>query len=416
MDILIGIFFLAIWIFGISAVFRAISSWTKATVKTVTKGGSLVDNVKEEYREMGVFEVDVSPTQVELGGRMIDAFEVKVRGLIKAPHLSDLALVTSVFDNTSGELKAVMSSLDFFQEKTTGGFQNVIDAGQIKPNEGYRNWIKVAILYPENLTGTYKGKRKLKIYVRAMSPDQIPLIEWGFGEEGMITFSLAAKEIEIELTEKGWIESEEERELAKQLMVKIAVSVACVDGEMNPAEGKIIQSWIKSQLRGLSDSKMEKVKSDLNGSLKEAFAAFQSSSLNQDILVSELKNLGLHSMNQSLLELLVAVIGADDEITQDEMALVKKIGLELDVDYDDIKAMSDKAFLEMGSVPQSENELEALLGIDPEWDSSKIVAHLRGEFSKWNGRIQALEDHAEKEKAQKMIDAIAAARQKYGAK
>lgn len=78
--------------------------------------------------------------------------------------------------------------------------------------------------------------------------------------------------------------------------------------------------------------------------------------------------------------------------------------------------MSGKAFLEMGSVPQSENELEALLGIDPEWDSSKIVAHLRGEFSKWNGRIQALEDHAEKEKAQKMIDAIAAARQKYGAK
>ena len=416
MDILIGIFVLAIWIFGISAVFRAISSGTKATVKTFTKGGKLVDNLKEEYREMGLFEVDVFPTQVEIGGKMIDAFDVKVRGLINAPHVSDLAIVTSVFDSTSGELRAVMSSLDFFQEKTTGGFQNVVDAGQIRPNEGYRNWVKAATLYPETLTGTYKGKRKLKVFVRAMPHDQIPLIEWGFGEEGMIIFSSAAKEFEIELTEKGWIESQEERELAKQLMVKIAVSVACADGEMNPAEGKAIQSWIKDQLKGVSEAKLEKVKSDLNGALKEAFSDFQNNSLNQDALVLKLKDLGLHSMNQSLLEFLVTVIGADDEITQDEMALIKKIGLELDVDYDDIKAMSDKAFLEMGGVPKSENELEALLGIDPAWDSSKTLAHLRSEFLKWNGRIQALEDAEEKEKAQKMLDAIAAARQKYGAK
>ena len=416
MDTLLGIFFVAIWIFGFGAFWRAISSGTKATVKTFTKGGNLVDNLKEEYREMGVFEMDISPTRVEIGGKMIDALDVKVRGLINAPRLSDLALVTSIFDNTSGELRAVMSSLDFFQEKTTEGFQRVVDAGQISPNEGYRNWVSAARLYPETLTGTYKGKRKLKIYVRAMPPDQIPLIEWGFAEKEMITFSIASKEVEIELIEKGWIESREERELAKQLMIKIAVSVACVDGDMNIAEGKAIQSWIKDQLRGVSDSSLEKVKSDLNGALKEAFAAFQSDSLNQDSLVLKLKELGLHSMNQSLLEFLVKVIGADDEVTQDEMAVVKKIGLELDVDYDDIKAMSDKAFLEMGGVPKSENELEALLGIDPAWDSPKVLAHLRSEFSKWNGRIQALEDADEKEKAQRMLDAIAAARQKHGAK
>ena len=371
---------------------------------------------EEEYREMGSFEVDVLPTQVEIGGKMIDAFDVKVRGLINAPHLSDLALVTSVFDRTSGELKAVMSSLDFFQEKTTGGFQNVVDAGQIRPNQGYRNWIKAATLYPETLTGTHKGKRKLKVYVRAMPPDQIPLIAWGFAEKDMIMFSVAVKEVEIELTEKGWIESQEERELAKQLMVKIAVSVACADGEMNPAEGKAIQSWIKNQLKGISDTKLEKAKFDLNGAFKEAFAEFQNNSLDQDILVLKLRDLGLHSMNQSLLEFLVKVIGSDDEITQNEMAVIKEIGLRLDIDYDDIKAMSDKAFLDMGNFPQSENELEALLGIDPTWDSSKVLAHLRSEFSKWNGRIQALEDAEEKEKAQKMLDTIAVARQKYDTK
>jgi tellurite resistance protein len=416
MDFIIGIFILAIWIFGIGAFLRAISSGTKAAVKTLTKGGNIVDNIKEEYRDIGQFEINVSPTQVEIGEKIVDAFDVKVRGLIEAPYTSDLALVTSVFDSTSGDLRAVISSLDFFQEKATEGFQNVVEAGQIRPNEGYRNWVKVATLYPETLTGTHKGKRKLTICVRAMPSDQIPLIEWGMGEKGMITFSAATHEVEIELNEKGWIEAQEERSLAKQLMVKIAVSVASADGEMNAAEGKIIQSWIKDQLRGLSESNSQKVKSELNAALKEAFIEAQNGELNQEKLVLKLKDLELHSINQTLLEFLVTVIGADNEITQDEMAIIKKIGLELSVDYDDIKAMSDKAFLEMGSVPETANELEALLGIDASWDGPKVLAHLRGEFSKWNGRIQALEDEEEKDKAQKMLDAIAVARQKYGAK
>ena len=416
MDALLVIFVLAVWIFGIGAVFRAISSGTKATVKTFTKGGNLVDNLKDEYREMGTFEAIILPTQVEIGEKMVDAFEVKVRGLINATNTSELVLVTSIFDDTDDELMAVISSLDFFKEKHTDGFQNVVEAGTIRPNEGYRNWIKVATLYPETLTGTHRGKRKIKAFVSAMPPDQVSLITWGRTQKDMTIFSTATAEVEMELNEKGWVESQEERDLAKQLMVKIAVSVACADGDMNPAEGKAIQSWIKDQLRGVSDFKLERVKSELNGALKEAFLEFQNGELDQYTLVLKLKDLDLHSLNQGLLEFLVAVIGADDEITQDEMAIIKKIGEQLGVDYDDIKAMSDKAFLEMGSIPKSENELEALLGIDPTWDSPKILAHLRSEFSKWNGRIQALEDDEEKEKAQRMLDAIATARQKYGAK
>lgn len=416
MDGLIIIFVIVIWIFGFGAVFRAISSGTKATLKTFTKGGNLVDNLKDEYREMGAFEAIVLPTQVEISEKMVDAFEVKVRGLINATVTSELVLVTSIFDNTDGELLAVISSLDFFQEKHTDGFQNVVEAGTIRPNEGYRNWIKVATLYPETLTGTHRGKRKIKVFVTAMPPDQVSLITWGRTQKDMTIFSTAKAEVEIELNEKGWIESQEERDLAKQLMLKIAVSVACADGDMNPSEGKAIQSWIKSQLRGVSDFKLEQVKFELNGALKEAFTESQNGELDQEALVLKLKALDLHSLNQGLLEFLVAVIGADDEITQDEMSIIKTIGEQLGVDYDDIKAMSDKAFLEMSSIPRSENDLEALLGIDPVWDSSKILAHLRSEFSKWNGRIQALEDEEEKEKAQKMLDAIATARQKYGAK
>ena len=416
MELLIFFLFLVIWIFGIPVVFRAISSGTKATVKTIKIGGNLVDNFKDQYREMGDFEATILPTQVEISGKMVDAFEVKVRGLIKAAHTSELVLVTSLFDVTNGEFMAVMSSLVFFKEKHTDGFQNVVEAGTIRPNEGYINWIRVAHLYPETLTGTHRGKRKIRAFVSAMPPDQVPLITWGRTKKDMTIFSTATADVEIELNEKGWVESEEQRDLAKQLMVKIAVSVACADGHMHPGEGKAIQSWIKDQLRSVSDLKLERVKSELNGALKEAFSEFQNGELDQEILILKLKDLDLHSFNQGLLEFLVVVIGADEVLSQDEMSIIKRIGEQLGVDYDDIRAMSDKAFLEIGSIPKSENELEVLLGIDPAWDSPKILAHLRSEFTKWNGRIQALKDDEEREKAQKMLDAIATARQKYGAK
>jgi hypothetical protein len=77
--------------------------------------------------------------------------------------------------------------------------------------------------------------------------------------------------------------------------------------------------------------------------------------------------------------------------------------------------MSDKAFLESSNIQHSEDSLEGILGIDPDWTKEQTLAHLRTEFAKWNGRIQSLEDEDEKNKAQSMLDAIAAARKKYGA-
>ena len=416
MELIFIILIFAIWIFGFSGVFNALKSTTKATVKTISEGSNLLDNLKEEYREMGLFEVQIVPTTVEIGGKLIDAFDVKVRGLIDAKYKSQLKFVTSLFDCTDGEYRAVISSLDFMQEEMTSGFQNVMDVREIAPNQGYKNWVKVATLFPETLTGTYKGKRTIRAHVRAIPPDQLPLINWGLADKDMIIFSQASADVVLDLTEKGWLESQEERGLARQLMVKIAVSVACADGEMNAAEGKVIQSWIKEQLQSVTENQVERVKGELNFAFKEAFSDSQAGLMDQDLLVMKLKQLDFHSMNQNLLEFLVAVIGADDEITKDEMANINIIGEQLGVDYNDIKAMSDKAFLDKDTSLEADDDLEGILGIDPTWDNPKIIYHLRMEFSKWNGRMQALEDDAEKDKAQKMLDAITNARQKYGAK
>ena len=192
----------------------------------------------------------------------------------------------------------------------------------------------------------------------------------------------------------------------------IAVAVATLDGPLNPKEASVIQEWMRHHINQYSRDRQEKLKDRLNNAFKRAFERANAKNLNLDALISDLSKLGLRASNQLLLELLVKVISADNEVTPDEMGMIKNIGSRLGVDIDEIKAMADKAFLDM-HVSAVDDSLEGILGIAPDWTKDQILAHLRKEFAKWNGRIQALENEQEKKKAQQMLDAIASARKKY---
>ena len=113
------------------------------------------------------------------------------------------------------------------------------------------------------------------------------------------------------------------------------------------------------------------------------------------------------------MKLLMDVIGADNEITKSEMKLINSIGKELGINVKDIQAMTDKAFLEMKGGSELDETMDSMIVINPEWTKAEIKDYLNKEFTKWNGRIQALEDEEEKNKAQAMLDAIAKARKKY---
>ena len=415
MEILILILVVLVWIFGFSGLFRGAKNITTASVKTFTEGGNILGNLKEEFREMGAFEVQVTKTKIKIGEGLEDAYEVRVRGLLCAPRSSDLSFVVSLFDYTNKEFDFVISSLDFQQEKTTTIFQYVCDAGSISSNQGYKNWVKVATFYPDTLTASMKGSRIIKVFVRAMPASEIPKIEYGLHKEGAEIFTTASKDENIYFIEKGYVEARRERQEAKEIIVKIAVAIANYEDEMSTAEGRVIQSWVREQIESVSTSDKEEIKDKLNEALKSSFLKVSSGGLAIDELVSKLAALGLPSLNKSLIELLINVAGANEAMSTALMTKVRGIGSQLNIDYEDIKAMSDKAFLESSNIQHSEDSLEGILGIDPDWSKDQVLSHLRTEFAKWNGRIQSLEDEDEKKKAQAMLEAIAAARKKYGA-
>jgi hypothetical protein len=414
-ELLIGILILLIYIFGFSGVFRGAKNITKASVKTFTEGGNIVGNLKEEFREMGPFEAQVVKTQIKIGETYEEAYEVSIRGVIRGVGVkSDLVFVTSLFDYTNQEYDYVLCALDFHQEKTTRVFQQVIDAGQISPNQGYKNWVKVATFYPNTLTGKMSGKRIIRVLVRAMPPAEVAQIEGGLHEKDATIYVSATVDEQINLTEKGWKESRLERQQALALTVEAAVGLANLNRPMNEDEGRLIQKWIREQIdSALSDDK-EQLKEKLNSSLKQAFTKSSNSTFSFSEVLEQLSKLDFQALNKELMELLIKIINLAPSIDSERMSKINLIGESLNVAYDDIKAMTEKAFLDSGNMPRTEESLEGILGIEESWSKDEINAHLRREFAKWNGRIQSLEDENEKNKAQLMLDAIAAARKKYG--
>jgi uncharacterized tellurite resistance protein B-like protein len=414
MDLILTILFLCVLIFGFERTFRGIKQTTKATLKTFTEGGDIVSNIKEEFRDIGLFEVQTNNIKVKIGDRNVDAIEVQIRGLINATRTTEMTFVTSLFDYSEEKYEAVLSSIEVFRESATDGYQNVVNVPSISPNMGYKNWITVATIYPEILVGTKKGKRKIRIFVRAIPSKELTKINYGLHDEGTEIFVSVLKDIDLVLIEKGWRESELERDEARSIIVKLAVAIASEDGKMNPSEGKAIQAWIKQEISYVGEQKKEFLKNLLNTSLKESFKDAELKKLKKLPLISRLKEINIGYMNQSLLELLVKVIGADSEITKAEMKAINQVASELNINLNDLKAMTDKAFLEMSDMSMPDETMESLLGINASWTKEQIKTHLNKEFAKWNGRIQALENEEEKNKAQKMLDAIASARKKYG--
>jgi hypothetical protein len=170
---------------------------------------------------------------------------------------------------------------------------------------------------------------------------------------------------------------------------------------------------MKEQVASVSHRHQDDLKERLNAALKEAHTTALSGSLIIEPLVDKLASFALPSANRQFLDLLSEVAGADSELAAAELEMIRDVGRRLGISQSEVEALSEARFLASGVQISTDTSGESLLGIDPSWSHEQIRTHLRKEFAKWNGRIQALSTDEEREKAQSMIDLIAELRQKY---
>ena len=94
-----------------------------------------------------------------------------------------------------------------------------------------------------------------------------------------------------------------------------------------------------------------------------------------------------------------------------ELETVRGIARDLGLDYDQLQSLLDKQFVN-ASVTSAQENLEAIVGIDPDWDKVQIRKHLSAQFMKWNGRAPAAKTVEDQVRIRLMLESIAKLRKK----
>ncbi len=365
-------------------------------------------------------EKDIGPLQARIRQKRLDQKdksspliqEIEVRGLLPIERERNLGFVTSVFDETSGELEVVLSTMDMFQEPHTRAYQHYLNIGEINPGVAIIKWMRSGVIIPQVLETPLGGERNLAAIIRLVDLDNKPDITLGFHQldhEGLLWQQKLAFAQSIE--GKGYIGSAAEREKACVLSVAIAAALVVREKKVDPIAGEKLQNWMKKIIDASASNRRDAFKNQLNDALRKAYSEILASNYNITTYVRNLKELNDNSYKFQLIELCFDIMSTDGNSIARQLKGISLIAKALEFDLDEFEKIKDKKILTPSI--KSSVSTENLLGIDPNWSRQQTQKYLRDQFRKWNNRITTLAPGVERDNAQKMLDAIAEARRKY---
>jgi len=398
-------------------IFTLIGLWIAFSVissifRSVGRGVKKVVTGKETY---------YGPPQVKFLDEKIEGSEVvfkkiMYRGEIPASRSMTVGYGISAFDATDGDddLNIIIAMLEQQQEAETVCFGVSAEIGNVDVGDTFTDWVQLGAIAPELIQAAKSGSRKIKLYIRFFNADKPPTIRAGFSDgEGELVL-LEVLEFDHFFSDKGYEEAAQDREEAQAISLKIGVSVAMADGELDDSEGEILKNWIVREVSAFSDDKSKRLKKLFNEALKEGFSLAQSGNLALTPLVERLSEIGEKKTKYDAIELAFDVMAADGVADPEEMAVIRNVANALDLDMDEIEKMREGVTLSLSSSLTSDVGLESLVGIDDNWSDDQKKKHLRSEFQKWSNRLNSLPEGEDREAAQNMLDNIASLRKKYG--
>jgi tellurite resistance protein len=401
MDFIFTLIFLWIGFSIISSIFGSIGRG----VKKVVTG-------KETYH---------GPPQIKFLDEKIEGSDVvfkkiMYRGEIPVSRSMKVGYGISAFDATDGDddLNIIIAMMDQQQEAETVCFGVSAEIGDVDVGDTFTDWVQLGAIAPELVQAAKSGNRTIKLYIRFFNADKPPTIRAGFSDgEGELVL-LEVLEFDHFFSDKGYEEAAQDREEAQAISLKIGVSVAMADGELDDSEGEILKNWIVREVSAFSDEKSKRLKKLFNEALKEGFSLAQSGNLALTPLVERLSEIGEKKTKYDAIELAFDVMAADGVADPEEMAVIRNVANALDLDMDEIEKMREGVTLSLSSSLTSDVGLESLVGIDDNWSDDQKKKHLRSEFQKWSNRLNSLPEGEDREAAQNMLDNIASLRKKYG--
>ena len=402
-----AIFFFILIAFGWSIATSIMGAGAKAVgagAKTLMEGGSFADHYSNKLQ----FKVEKLPKDED---SIYETFGVFSKGNPNITLDHPAMLIFKLFDKTTS--LPIVSTFEMTSEESSRVFEHAVSIGNMQ-DKYWPDWARVSALIPESLIGPHKGNRTLQLQCFLWYEHLKPEFERGYlPEDTTGGINVFTHEFNLNLTNPGYLEVDDERLEVQVASIKLAISIAMADGTLDKSEGTEIKNWVKGIVDSAGESQRSKIKETLNNALEEAYNEVKSSPINIEQVCADIKDIGSAADKFDLIELCLDVMAADGEADKEELKQIEQISKLVGIDYDEILKMKDQRLIKLDPTSSSNSGLEEKLDIDPEWDNEKINKHILSLYGKWNGRLNSLSEGIERENAQKMLDLIAEARKKY---
>ena len=361
-------------------------------------------------QEIPEFMVRGQMKSVGEGEEKMQCIEVQFRGRIPVTYSQEVGILVTVEDATGGSSHPVYAVIKQLADPETRRYRQFRRIGTVSMGTFAPEWGMLTLIPIGLLQTPYSGTRRLRISCRCIpsSFENVP-----FGDDrlkyGVICDAQTFYSANIPLT--GYLEVVEKRREGMVASVELALACACADGTVDQRELRVIHRWMSASVAERSDDSADE-QAKLKSQLNEAMKAGVRGGGDIHAISTRIRKLSLPGVSQAALSLCVEVIAADGELHAKELETVRGIARDLGLDYDQLQSLLDKQFVN-ASVTSAQENLEAIVGIDPAWDKERIRKHLSEQFMKWNGRAPAAKTVEDQARIRLMLEAVAKLRKKY---
>jgi len=321
-----------------------------AIAKAATGQGTLRENLRLAFKGLGALEARIVDTTLgDFVRAPVKAIEVK--GLFPVNSARQVAFVTSVFDESNGELAPVLSAIDTYQEPDSTVYQHSIKVGQeVSPGQGFGHWTQAGRVIPNILQPPVGGTRRLFAILRLVDVVDMPVIRRGsHGPDDTGILWQAVLKFALTFVEKGYEEAAEHRDRARELSVRIGMAVAMADGTLDNSEGKTLREWILKSISPYADEKRDNLKALYNGAMKDAHSLAKNGELDLGELTRELNEVAEQATKYETVDLCFKVLAADGVVHPEELKVINKVADALDLDFGQIEKMRERAIISLGA-------------------------------------------------------------------
>lgn len=356
------------------------------------------------------FTVRAQLKSIGEGAEKVECIEVLIRGRVPVSYPQDIGVLVTLEDVSDGKPSPVFCPVGSLSDPLTHHYRHYRSLGRISPGLYLLDWCPIGVIPLVFSVTPCSGTRRLSIRCRCIPSafEKLPLSDHRI-VHGVVCEARTLCSANFPTT--GYLEVADKRRDGMVATVELALACACADGAVDQRELRVIHRWMTACLAERNEdspAELAKLKTGLNEAMKAGVRG------GGDIgaITSRIGKLSLPAVSQAALSLCVEVIAADGELHPKELESVRGIAKGLGLDYDQLQSLLDKQFVN-SAVTSAQENLEAIVGVDPSWDKDRIRKHLANQFMKWNSRAPSAKTVEDQSRIRMMLEAIAKLKRKY---